>query len=493
MVFEIRNDEPVFYLEPERKPKHSIHDKKRGLNFIKAETVYIHALWNLISKQDIRDYWAWVDGKQEENEVSVSGAPTSSPVSLSQLLSPQGLSYLKHQIEAIQFLMMQSSAILADEMGLGKTIEVIGLFNQLSLNAQSDILIVCPSIAKSNWACELKKWLVHDLSVEIIQGKEWKNANIRIVNYENLKDLEDQISRHYDIVVIDEGDRAINYKAKNAAVLYKGVSADRTIVMTGTPINNSEQDLANLWALATNRLIPVNISKQELKKRLGAIMLRRTKDEVLDLPKKSFEIVRLQNVSIVNSDSGIHRFGLDKSEQQADQELKRLKRKTKTARKEMAEKRKEVGTNKIPAMIEHVKSQVSLGKKVILFCHHKNVSDALYFAFKDLSVQIKGGQSQSKRDAVILAFQTQSEVSLAIVSTRAGGVAVNLTEADIAMIGEMDWKSTALEQAIARADRIGRNKPLLVQYLVAEGTFETHMIDIWQGKKELIGEWLNAV
>lgn len=145
-------------------------------------------------------------------------------------LSPDGLSLLPFQVDAVKFIAQRESSLLAFPMGTGKSIISVG-----TLNAAPDakrILIICPANLKSNWYAELKKWLRDDRTVGIVSGSYWPPTNVVIINYDVLdrhKDAIDDVL--WDICLIDEcfpagtmiatpdGDRAIEDLVAGDSVL----------------------------------------------------------------------------------------------------------------------------------------------------------------------------------------------------------------------------------------------------------------------------------
>ncbi|SRR6266567_296381 len=100
---------------------------------------------------------------------------------------PEGLNYLLYQRDAIAFALDHEKCLIADEMGLGKTVEAIGMSNALPSARRT--LVVCPASLKLNWQREWERWDVKHLSVGIVNGNEFPDANVQVViiNYDLLK------------------------------------------------------------------------------------------------------------------------------------------------------------------------------------------------------------------------------------------------------------------------------------------------------------------
>src|SRR5262249_5448209 len=202
-----------------------------------------------------------------------------------------------YQLEGIAFLMPRHAALLADEMGLGKTAQAIltiRLLFQTGLGQR--VLIVCPKPLVFNWTRELKLW-AGDLPFEVVAGNTqarrstWlvSNCPLKLVNYEVLtRDAEvlydPQVA--FDLVVLDEAQRIKNRDAKTAQVV-RSIRRERGWALTGTPIENSPEDLINIFEFLDPGRIPPETPAKTLPKLTGDSVLRRTKEDVqMDLPPK---------------------------------------------------------------------------------------------------------------------------------------------------------------------------------------------------------------
>lgn len=189
---------------------------------------------------------------------------------------PDGLQLEPYQQAAVEFIQEkfdpsrkpeERGAMLADIPGLGKTMPAIGIIN--GDEAIRQVLIVCPAVMRKTWLDELSKWLAGPTRrnpdgslktrVRVVWGKEWpQDGDIFIINYENLPGHEQHIhGTHWDYVVMDESHRLKNEKGLRAAVIlggqdkkgnqHGGITADRRLLLTGTPIPRTTWELyANL-------------------------------------------------------------------------------------------------------------------------------------------------------------------------------------------------------------------------------------------------------
>ena len=218
-----------------------------------------------------------------------------------------------HQIEGIAFLLGRRRALLADDMGLGKTRQSV--LAMVEAEAEGPYLVICPASVKRNWAREIQ--LVLPTSEPAIVGpallpstdfQDWV-----IINYEILgKHLEGLLAFEWKGVVFDEAHYLKNHqsqRSRNAAKLVKAIAHEPVVhALTGTPMTNCPRDLFPLLRLMDHPLGKSFLSFakrycdayqgdfglvadgasniEELTVQLHGVMLRRTKNEVLDLPPK---------------------------------------------------------------------------------------------------------------------------------------------------------------------------------------------------------------
>ena len=209
-----------------------------------------------------------------------------------------------YQLEGIAFLLPRSSALLADEMGLGKTAQAI-LALRLALPSGIDptrSLLVCPKPLVPNWGRELKMW-APDIPFEVISGESaerrrtWlvSNCPLKLINYETLcRDAEVLAETPFDVVVLDEAQRIKNKGSRTAEVV-SSIRRERSWALTGTPIENHHDDLANIFHFIDPGRIPPDCPQNLLTSLIGDSILRRTKDIVQsDMPPKMIVDVELE-------------------------------------------------------------------------------------------------------------------------------------------------------------------------------------------------------
>lgn len=160
---------------------------------------------------------------------------------------------------------------------------------------------------------------------------------------------------------------------------------------------------------------------------------------------------------------------------------------------EQAKQRKQDGIDKLPLVIDHVRTCLESSDKIILFGHHLEVLEALRSEFVGQgSVVITGETSQKERQAAVDRFQTDPTCRVIVLSIRAAGVGLTLTAAAHEIFAEYDWTPAAMDQAGARAHRIGQLRIVLEQYLVREGTIDAVITELLVKKKAVADAALDA-
>ncbi len=162
-----------------------------------------------------------------------------------------------YQLEGIAFLFPRETAILADEMGLGKTMQAITTVRMLLLAGQlRSVLLICPKPLVTNWVREFRLW-APEIPVVVVEGDQAKRqwmwqkgaAPVRIANYELMmrdRDAIDNPDQHFDLVILDEAQRIKNRNGTTAEIV-RSIPRTRSWALTGTPIENSVDDLVNIF------------------------------------------------------------------------------------------------------------------------------------------------------------------------------------------------------------------------------------------------------
>ena len=434
--------------------------------------------------------------------------------------------YQQHGLNWLQFLReYQFGGILADDMGLGKTIQTLShlLLEKQSGRMQAPCLIIAPTSLMSNWRREAQRF-TPDLSVLVLQGVERKQLFSEINSHDLVlttypllpRDEENLLEQSYYYLILDEAQTIKNPLAK-AAQLVRQIKSTHRLCLTGTPMENH---LGELWAqfdflmpgflgnLAHFKKLyrtPIESygdgdSRKRLAQRVAPFMLRRTKQEVAtELPEKT-EIIRsvplypkqaalYESIRITMEQrvrDAIAQQGLSRSHITILDALLKLRQTCcdpRTLSLKEAQKVKE--SAKLDLLMELLPEQLEEGRRILVFSQFTRMIaliehelNAANIAYAKLTGQTK------KRDDAINAFKN-GEVNVFLISLKAGGVGLNLTEADTVIIYDPWWNPAAETQAADRAYRIGQDKPVFVYKLITENTVEEKIISMQEKKKAL--------
>jgi SNF2 family DNA or RNA helicase len=227
---------------------------------------------------------------------------------------------LPYQLDGIAFAAEAGRGLLADEMGLGKTVQAIGMAELLAREAGIDrVLVICPASVKAQWRAEVRRFSGRPCQLVIGKAAERKEqyeapAFFTICNYEQvLRDITTIERVHWDLIVLDEGQRIKNWEAKTSGVI-KGLRSPFALVLSGTPLENRVEELYSVMEFIDDRRLgPAfgclhrhrvvkehgrvlgykNLSR--LRAALEPVLLRRTRASVIkELPPRTTEIVRIR-------------------------------------------------------------------------------------------------------------------------------------------------------------------------------------------------------
>ncbi|XP_048207852.1 chromodomain-helicase-DNA-binding protein 1-like [Perognathus longimembris pacificus] len=434
-----------------------------------------------------------------------------------------GIHLRPYQLEGVNWLAQcfhgQNGCILGDEMGLGKTCQTIALFLYLAgrLNDEGPFLILCPLSVLNNWKEEMKR-LAPDLSCITYAGakeerahlqhglKEESSFHVLLTTYEIcLKDASFLKSLPWSVLVVDEAHRLKNQNSQLHKTLTE-FSVVFRLLLTGTPIQNSLSELYSLLSFVEPDLFSreqvedfvqryQDIEKEsksasELHKLLQPFLLRRVKAEVAaELPRKT-EVVIYHGLSALQKQyyKAILMKDLDAFENEMAKKVK-LQNILSQLRKcvdhpylfdGVEPEPFEIGDHLIEASGKlHLLDKLlaflySRGHRVLLFSQMTQMLDILqdYMDYRGYSYERVDGSVRGEERHLAIKNFGQQPVFTFLLSTRAGGVGMNLTAADTVIFVDSDFNPHNDLQAAARAHRIGQNKSVKVIRLIGRDTVE---------------------
>jgi superfamily II DNA or RNA helicase len=420
--------------------------------------------------------------------------------------------------------------VLADEMGLGKTIQCLAFLEgrrarQKARNAQPSLLLAPKSLLQ-NWRSEAEKFtpglrvLVHAGLDRKAELAVFKNYDLVVATYHTmLRDLDELKDVKWDCVILDEA-QAIKNPNALIAKASKLLPSRFRLAMTGTPIENSIQDLysisdfVNPGFLAgkkrSARLELGDEARESLARAFKPVILRRTKEQVLkDLPEKTEQVVMVDlEAKQLKSYNELKRFyqsqlmkdvkekGVKKSRIQVLAALTRLRQAAlHTGLIDPAQAATK--SAKFEIVLEMLSEVVSEGHRVLVFSQFTSLLALLQKELKRKRIKFcyLDGKT-TDRKAVVDKFRSSS-CPVFLMSLKAGGVGLNLVEADYVFLLDPWWNPAVESQAIDRVHRIGQKRAVNAYRFIAKGTVEEKILELQKAKKEasdgILGSNLNLI
>lgn len=407
-----------------------------------------------------------------------------------------------YQFEGIAFLFPREIAILADEMGLGKTMQAISTVRMLLLAGQlKNVLLICPKPLVTNWVREFKLW-APEIPVTVIEGdsakRQWiwgqHTAPVRIANYELLmRDRDTVISpdSHFDLVILDEAQRIKNRNSTTAEIV-RALPRTRSWALTGTPIENSVEDIVNIFEFLSPGYLREDMHLKSISKATRDYILRRTKDKVLtEMPPKMYRDAELDltpaQLDSYRSaeDEGVVQL-TDMGETLTIQHVFELVLRL----KQICNFDPATGSScKLERLEADMEEIAASGKKAIVFSQWVKTLDVLSEALDRFGpMEYHGRIPSSKRDGVIQQFKEDPSKHLILMSYGAGSVGLNLQFCEYVFLFDRWWNPAIEDQAINRAHRIGAKGAVTVTRMMASGTIEQRIHDVLEQKRELFNQ-----
>jgi len=483
---------------------------------------YQAGLWQELAELGVvteqsRRWAAVVDGLRGLDSLQ----PPAPPATLCATLRP-------YQVQGFQWMSFlwdhQLGGILADDMGLGKTLQTLAVVCRAKETGRLDapVLVVAPSSVVGNWAAEAARF-APSLSVATVTETERRRgvplsedvagADLVITSYAVLRLGYDAFAGlPWAALVLDEAQFVKNHQAKTYQCVRR-LPAPVKLAITGTPLENSLMDLWAMLSIVAPGLFPSPDRFSEfyrrpiergdapellatLRRRIRPLMRRRTKEQVAaDLPPKQEQVLEValapkhrkiydthlarerQKVLGLIEDLDKNRFTILKS--------LTLLRQLSLAPSLVDPKYASVPGAKIDVLLEHLVEVAGGGHRALVFSQFtgflRQVRDRL--EAEGIDYEYLDGRTRD-RGKVIDRFKSGA-APVFLISLKAGGFGLNLTEADYCFVLDPWWNPASEAQAVDRAHRIGQDKTVVVYRLVSSDTIEEKVMALKERKSAL--------
>ena len=445
--------------------------------------------------------------------------------------APQGLNATlrPYQLEGLSWMQslrqLEVGGILADDMGLGKTLQTLAhiLSEKNAGRLDRPCMVVMPTSLIPNWLDEAAHF-TPQLKVLALYGAGRKKHLPQLADYDLLlttyallpKDVELLAAQPLHVLILDEAQYIKNPSSK-AAQAARELNARQRLCLSGTPLENH---LGELWSLfhfllpgwlgdvkSFNRDYRVPIEKhasevrlQHLNGRIKPFLLRRTKEQVAtELPPKT-EIIHWVELNEAQRDVyETMRLAMDKKVR--DEITRKGVARSQIIILEALLKLRQVccdlrlvsdtppprgsSSGKLDSLMEMLEELFEEGRKILLFSQFTSMLSLIEDELKrrHIDYALLTGQTRDRRTPV-RDFQSGKR-QIFLISLKAGGVGLNLTEADTVIHYDPWWNPATENQATDRAYRIGQEKPVFVYKLIARGTVEEKIQHLQQEKSDL--------
>lgn len=414
-----------------------------------------------------------------------------------------------HQKIAVTKLVSNDKYILADDMGLGKTSSAI--MASIACKANK-ILIICPASLKLNWKREIENY--SDAEVGIVEGKKWADGKYVIINYDILKnfhtipknrdDHSTILKCGFDLVIIDEAHYVSNGKAQRTKLVNNLTNKiDRLWLLSGTPMTSRPMNYYNLLKLVGSRVADNWIryvrrycdGKQifrgyrkiwltygatnldELRDKTKNKVLRRLKEDVLDLPDKIITPIHMELKS--------KEYEKEMGEYQ-DWKRENRNKGISIQLSKLMKVRQIIANEKVKETEQLIEQCLQQGKKVIVFTNFTEPLMELHKKYKKNSVILNGTMKKDDRQESVDRFQNDDKIKIFIGNVKAAGVGITLTAAEVVIFNDLSFVPSDMSQCEDRAFRIGQDKKVSCMYPIYDNTIERTIYNIVNKKKQVI-------
>jgi superfamily II DNA or RNA helicase len=478
-------------------------------------------LWGELAELGVVDRQARAWQQQVEGLLAPGSVePVSEPATLAARLRP----YQADGFGWLAFLWKyRLGGILADDMGLGKTLQSLALICHAK-QAEPDVtpfLIVAPTSVVTNWAAEAARF-TPDLTVVAIsdtlrrRGQSLEEviagAAVVVTSYTLFRlDFDAYSAREWGGLVLDEAQFVKNHQSK-AYQCARRLAVPFKLAITGTPMENSLMELWSLLSITAPGLFPNPtrfrdyyarpIEKgdaellAQLRRRIKPLVRRRTKEQVAaDLPAKQEQVLE---VELHPRHRRIYERQLQRVRQQVLGLIDDLDRnrfailRSLTLLRQLSlhaglvdEAHLDLPSSKIDVLLEQLNDVIDGGHRALVFSQFTGFLEVVRRRLDAEGVAYAYLDGRTRRRSEVLKSFKDGSAPVFLISLKAGGFGLNLTEADYCFLLDPWWNPATEAQAVDRTHRIGQTRNVMVYRLIARDTIEEKVVALKERKAEL--------
>ena len=416
---------------------------------------------------------------------------------VSSLELPFGLR--QYQLGGVMFLARRDSALLADDMGLGKTVQcivAIAVLERLALLRR--VLLVVPKSLRRNWKREFDVW-APDLRARLVDGSQSSRGAqyllpipLLIATYDQIRADADLFGRRevFSLVVLDEAQRIKN-RASHTGLACTTIPRQRSWALTGTPLENRPEDLGGVFSFVKPGLLSKSLPVEQVHRSIAPFFLRRTVETALpELPDRIEQTIELE----LNGDQ-LHEYEQVWADRTRHRGCQGALLAILTRLKQICNYLPgAVSSCKLRALGLIVENSLAMKSKILVFSQYVETLRWLQPRVAGGNPLIfHGGLSEHEREDLLDSFRTAGETDVLLMSLTAGSVGLNLQEADVVVLYDRWWNPAIEEQAVRRAYRFGRTRPVHVFKFIVRNTVEERINQILTRKQGLFDTYVEGL
>ena len=504
----------------------------RELEDTEGDAVRVHTsdlgLWDELAEVGIVDAQAsqWVQAAHALG--SLEKLPEVEPVGLQAALRP-------YQVDGFRWLVMlwecRLGGILADDMGLGKTLQTLALVGHARSEAPRDgpFLVVAPTSVVATWAQEATAFAPGLVVRTVTESRSRRGtslaevhtgADLVITSYTLYRlEVEDYTSLSWGGLVLDEAQTVKNHTSKT----YQGIrrlDVPFRLALTGTPMENRLMELWSLLSIVAPGLYPYpqrfaetvagpvekegdRATLERFRRRIRPFLLRRTKDHVAaDLPPKQEQVLE---VALTPKHRRVYDTHLHRERQRVlgllgdfDRQRVAIFRSLTTLRQLSLDAalvdpaHDGIGSAKVDVLLDHLQEIVAEGHRALVFSQFTSFLTRVRARLDGAGIESRYLDGRTRRRADVVGSFKRGDAPVFLISLKAGGVGLTLTEADYVFVLDPWWNPAVEAQAVDRAHRIGQRRPVIVYRLVSAGTIEEKVMELKARKAALFASVLDG-